>query len=84
MKKRPKVLVVGLDGMTAASLFPVLEAGHMPCMQRLMNEGCHGTLMSTMPPVTGLLAITPGNLCTGRQTHSTHAIVAASRRFLWI
>lgn len=53
MKKRPKVLVIGLDGMTDASLLPILEAGCMPCMQRLMNEGCHGTLMSTMPPVTG-------------------------------
>ena len=39
--------------MTFTSLLPLVEAGHMPKMRQLLEEGCSGTLMSTVPPVTG-------------------------------
>lgn len=31
----------------------MVEAGQMPAMKKLLDEGCSGTLMSTVPPVTG-------------------------------
>ncbi len=53
MKKARRVLVVGLDGMTKACLYPLVEKGIMPCVGKLIDEGVCGTLMSVTPPVTG-------------------------------
>jgi len=53
MNGRRRVLVIGLDGMTATSILPIVKDGHMPCVKRLIEEGCSGTLMSVIPPVTG-------------------------------
>ena len=47
-----RVLVVGLDGATFDLIRPWAAAGHLPALARLMQEGIHGELRSTMPPVT--------------------------------
>jgi len=53
MNNRRKVLVIGLDGMTSLSLHTFVDGGHMPHVKALIDAGREGTLMSTMPPVTG-------------------------------
>ena len=45
-----RVLVIGLDGATFRVLGPLIEAGLMPNLKRLMHEGASGTLLSTVPP----------------------------------
>ncbi len=47
-----KVLIVGLDGATFEILKPMMDSGRMPNLARLVNEGCHGILYSTQPPIT--------------------------------
>ncbi len=54
-KKAPphKVLVIGLDGATFDLIKPWAAAGYLPTLHRLLQEGAHGTLQSTVPPMTG-------------------------------
>ena len=47
-----KVLIIGLDGATFDLLTPWSEAGHLPNVRRLLEEGAHGTLKSTIPSTT--------------------------------
>jgi predicted AlkP superfamily phosphohydrolase/phosphomutase len=47
-----RVLVLGLDGATFEVLHPLAEAGRIPNLARLMEEGAWGVLDSTLPPVT--------------------------------
>ena len=47
-----KVLVIGLDGATFDLIKPWAASGYLPTFSRLMHEGAHGTLRSTMPPMT--------------------------------
>lgn len=52
--ERPnKVLVLGLDGATFDLIKPWAEAGYLPTLKRLLDEGAHGSLRSTTPPMTG-------------------------------
>lgn len=48
-----KVLVLGLDGATFDLIKPWADAGYLPTLQRIMQEGAHGSLRSTVPPMTG-------------------------------
>ncbi len=48
-----KVLVLGLDGATFDLIRPWAAAGYLPTLKRLMDEGAHGELRSTTPPMTG-------------------------------
>ena len=48
-----KVLVIGLDGATFDLIKPWAAEGYLPTLGRLMAEGAHGTLHSTIPPMTG-------------------------------
>lgn len=48
-----RVVVIGLDGATFDLIKPWAEAGDLPTLARLMREGAHGTLHSTIPPMTG-------------------------------
>ena len=50
--KGPKVVVIGLDGATFTLLKPWMEAGILPFLKSIMDEGVHGSLESTIPPVT--------------------------------
>lgn len=52
MSDRERVILIGLDGATYAVLNPLLAAGVMPNLKRLMGEGAWGVLESTKPPVT--------------------------------
>jgi predicted AlkP superfamily phosphohydrolase/phosphomutase len=47
-----KVLVIGLDGATFDLIKPWAEQGHLPTLARLLEEGAHGSLHSTLPPMT--------------------------------
>jgi predicted AlkP superfamily phosphohydrolase/phosphomutase len=47
-----RTLVVGLDAACWAYVNPLLEAGRLPALQRLMSEGTSGTLHSTLPALT--------------------------------
>jgi predicted AlkP superfamily phosphohydrolase/phosphomutase len=49
---RRRVLVLGLDGATFDIIRPLSEAGRLPNLARLMDEGAWGVLDSTLPPVT--------------------------------
>ncbi len=51
--KPSKVLVLGLDGATFDLIKPWAAAGYLPTLKRLMDEGAHGSLRSTTPPMTG-------------------------------
>jgi predicted AlkP superfamily phosphohydrolase/phosphomutase len=67
MEKHKRVLVIGLDGATFDIISPMVERGELPTFARLMREGSHGTLESTLPdlsPVAWTSMITgkrPGN-----------------------
>jgi predicted AlkP superfamily phosphohydrolase/phosphomutase len=53
MKNRQRVLVVGLDGATLDLIESWANAGILPTLKRLMDEGVWGRLRSTLPPITG-------------------------------
>jgi predicted AlkP superfamily phosphohydrolase/phosphomutase len=48
-----KVLVIGLDGATWDLLKCWIEEGRLPTLKKLIEEGVHGVLKSTIPPLTG-------------------------------
>lgn len=48
-----KVFVIGLDGATFDLILPWIKAGKLPELQRLIEGGVSGSLMSTYPPLTG-------------------------------
>jgi predicted AlkP superfamily phosphohydrolase/phosphomutase len=50
MKKR--LIVIGLDGATFDLIKPWTEAGYLPNFDRLLQEGTHGVLKSTIPFTT--------------------------------
>lgn len=49
-----KTLVVGIDAATWDVLDPLLEAGRLPNIAAIVDEGVRGTLQSTTPPMTPL------------------------------
>lgn len=46
------LLVIGLDGMTFDVINPLVEMGRLPNIARLVREGVHSTLLSTVPSIT--------------------------------
>lgn len=52
MSKKKKLIIIGLDGATWTVLNPLLKWGHLPNINELVNNGSHGTLESTFPPLT--------------------------------
>ena len=52
MAEANKVLIIGIDGGTFDIIKPLVNAGKLPAMGRMIREGCHGILRSTIPPVT--------------------------------
>lgn len=51
-KSARKIVVVGLDGATFDLIEPWAAEGHLPTLQRIMRQGAHGALSSTVPPMT--------------------------------
>ncbi|MBI2876892.1 MAG: alkaline phosphatase family protein [Candidatus Tectomicrobia bacterium] len=47
--RRPRALVIGLDGASFEVLNPLMEAGRLPHLARLMRDGASGELLSTIP-----------------------------------
>jgi len=47
---RRKAVVIGLDGATFDIIDPLIEAGHLPNLERLIKGGCRGRLESTIIP----------------------------------
>ncbi|MFB0559698.1 MAG: alkaline phosphatase family protein [Candidatus Lokiarchaeia archaeon] len=47
-----KVLVIGLDGGTWNIIEPLVNAGKLPTIAKLMKEGCYGDLESSLPSTT--------------------------------
>ena len=47
-----RVLLIGLDGASFRLLQPLIAAGELPELARLMDSGCHGELRSTFPSLT--------------------------------
>ncbi|NLE76072.1 MAG: hypothetical protein GX605_04890, partial [Chloroflexi bacterium] len=48
-----RVLIIGLDGAAPELLVPWAEQGRLPHLARLMRQGCHGEMQSTIPPISG-------------------------------
>lgn len=48
-----KVLVIGLDGATFDLIKPWADQGFLPTLRHLLQAGAHGSLRSTIPPMTG-------------------------------
>lgn len=44
-----KILVIGLDGATWDLIKPLAEEGKLPTFKKLLDEGAHGNLLSTLP-----------------------------------
>ena len=51
---RQRVVFVGLDGATWDVMHPMIEAGRLPNLAALVEEGCSGPLTSTIPPNSSL------------------------------
>ena len=47
-----KVIIIGLDGATFDVLNPMMAAGRMPNLEKLIKTGTAGILDSTKPPIT--------------------------------
>ncbi|MHC4806641.1 MAG: alkaline phosphatase family protein [Planctomycetota bacterium] len=47
-----KVVVIGLDGATFHLIKPWLAEGKLPTLNKLLKEGVHGKLLSTLPPLS--------------------------------
>jgi predicted AlkP superfamily phosphohydrolase/phosphomutase len=47
-----RVMILGLDGATWSVLDPMRARGFMPNLDALVKKSAHGTLRSTIPPVT--------------------------------
>jgi predicted AlkP superfamily phosphohydrolase/phosphomutase len=47
-----KVLFIGLDGATFDVLNPLIDRGLMPRLKQFIDQGVHGTLETTIPPIT--------------------------------
>ncbi len=50
--QRPKTLIFGIDGGTWDVMMPLIQAGRLPNLAHLLEEGAHGILRSTLPPLT--------------------------------
>jgi len=49
---KTKTILIGLDGCDFRILKPLINNGYLPTFSELLENGCHGTLISTLPPNT--------------------------------
>lgn len=49
---KKRILIIGLDGATFDIIRPMVEAGRLPTLAKLMSEGAWGNLQSTVVPIT--------------------------------
>lgn len=50
-----KVLLIGWDAADWKVIRPLMEAGYMPALQQLMENGAHGRLATLEPPLSPIL-----------------------------
>ena len=74
---RRKTLIIGLDGATFKVLTPLIEKKCLPNIQRIVEKGSSGTLLSTIPPVTAPAWLA---LATGMRPDKTGAYDFVLRR----
>lgn len=53
MGENNKCIVIGLDGATFELMNPLIGKGKLTTIKKMMEEGVHGVLKSTIPPLTG-------------------------------
>jgi len=51
-KRKPEVVLIGLDGATFDLILPMVEGGKLPAIGKFLKEGVWGKLESTIPPTT--------------------------------
>lgn len=56
--KRNRCLVIGLDGAEPSLVWPWAAQGKLPNIARLIEEGAHGPLTSTIPPISAAAWVT--------------------------
>src|SRR3989304_7222622 len=62
-----KMIVVGLDGATYDLIDPLIKAGYLPNVRRIISSGFSTILRSTIPPITApawlsmVTGLSPGN-----------------------
>ena len=52
--RKPKLIIIGLDGAGFDVINPFINSGRLPNMASLISEGAHGDLESTIHPLTPL------------------------------
>ncbi len=52
--RKPKLLIIGLDGAGFDVINPFIKGGRLPNMAGLISDGAHGDLESTIHPLTPL------------------------------
>ena len=52
MPSKPQLILFGIDGATWDVALPYIEAGRLPALRRVVEQGAWGTLLSIHPPVT--------------------------------
>lgn len=87
-----RILVIGLDGATFDLLGPWIQAGELPNLRRLMEEGAWGRLQTTLPPISSsswnsfITGVNPGKhgvvdfVYPGPDSYKVTMINSASRR----
>jgi predicted AlkP superfamily phosphohydrolase/phosphomutase len=50
--KRPKLLILGLDGATLDVIRPLVSLGDLPNMAEMLRNGASGELRAVLPPMT--------------------------------
>ncbi|MBN1842116.1 MAG: alkaline phosphatase family protein [Deltaproteobacteria bacterium] len=71
-----KVVVIGLDGATLDIIRPLANRGRLPNLARIMKDGVHGELESTIHPITPQAWT---SFLTGKKA-GKHGILDFSRR----
>jgi predicted AlkP superfamily phosphohydrolase/phosphomutase len=74
--EKGRVLVIGLDGATLDVIRPLAKKGRLPNLGRIMEEGVHGALKSTIHPITPQAWT---SFLTGKKA-GKHGILDFSRR----
>lgn len=52
MPSKTRVILIGLDAATFHVMKPLLGENKLPALRRLIDQGVHGVLNSTTPPIT--------------------------------
>ncbi|MCW5202251.1 MAG: alkaline phosphatase family protein [Candidatus Electrothrix communis] len=66
-----KLYTIGIDGATYRIIRPLVEAGKLPNIGKILHEGCSGRLASTVPPLSPVAWTT---ITTGA-TPAVHGII---------